>query len=117
MPDKDVIVYSTEHGRMCPKCRQPLADCTCGKQAKKPVGDGKVRVGIESKGRKGKTVTLVSGLSLPEADLEKLTTELKRRCGAGGVLKDWVIELQGDHRDVVIAELLKKGIKSKKVGS
>ena len=58
------LVYSTDGGRMCPACRQPVAACICAQRPRAPDGDGIVRVSRESKGRGGKTVTLVRGLSL-----------------------------------------------------
>ncbi len=110
-------VYSTESGRMCPKCSRPQAQCICKKQAAAlPKGDGLVRLQKESKGRGGKTVTLVTGLALGEEALKELASDLKRICGAGGAVKDGVIEIQGDHRDDLLPELLKRGYKAKKVG-
>jgi translation initiation factor 1 len=113
--DQDPTVYSTESGRHCPKCGRPLAQCVCKKTIRQ-VGDGVVRVGRESKGRKGKTVTLVSGMALNEAATHELLSSLKRLCGAGGALKEGVIEIQGDHRDVVVEDLKKRGFTVKKVG-
>jgi translation initiation factor 1 len=75
-----------------------------------------VRVGRESKGRKGKTVTLVSGLALQDAAMHELLSGLKRLCGAGGALKEGVIEIQGDHREAVLEELKKRGFTVKQVG-
>jgi len=109
-------VYSTQTGRMCPKCGRPIAECVCGKQAVRASGDGVVRVGRESKGRRGKTVTLVTGAPGNEDALRALLTDLKRACGAGGALKDGLLEIQGDHRDAVVDELKKRGYKVKKVG-
>jgi translation initiation factor 1 len=110
------IVYSTEHGRMCPQCGKPAAECVCRKGAAIPHGDGIVRVSRETKGRKGKTMTLVTGVPLDEPGLQKLATELKRRCGAGGTVKEGVIEIQGDHRDLVSAELTRRGYTVKLAG-
>lgn len=110
------IVYSTEHGRMCPGCGQPIAECGCRKEKAIPTGDGIVRVSRETKGRKGKGVTLVTGILLAEDGLQKLATELKRRCGAGGTVKDGVIEIQGDHRDLVAAELARRGYTARRAG-
>ena len=62
-PGRGGIVYSTELGRMCPSCGKPLTYCVC-KQEKAPVGDGNVRVGRETKGRKGKGVTIITGVPL-----------------------------------------------------
>jgi translation initiation factor 1 len=102
------LVYSTDRGRMCPACRRPVADCTC-KQAKAPVGDGKVRVSRETKGRGGKAVTLVRGAPLDAAGLAALGKQLRTACGSGGTVKDDVIEVQGDHVERVIAHLQSAG--------
>ena len=99
------LVYSTEHGRMCPQCGKPRPSCACEAQraAVVPVGSGPVRVSRESKGRGGKTVTLVRGLPLPAAELEALGRLLRSHCGSGGTAKDGVIEVQGDHCERVLA--------------
>ncbi len=78
--------------------------------------DGIVRVGRETKGRKGKGVTLVTGVPLPVDELKLLAKELKQKCGTGGTLKDGVIEIQGDHRDILIELLKAKGWTVKKAG-
>jgi translation initiation factor 1 len=78
--------------------------------------DGWVRVSRETKGRKGKGVTLVSGLRMAPAQLEELCRELKQRCGAGGGVKAGLVELQGDHRETVLAELQARGFKAKLAG-
>ena len=101
------LVYSTEGGRMCPACRQPLAACVCGSRpAPGAGGDSTVRVSRESKGRGGKTVTVVRGLTLDASALATLGKRLRSACGAGGTVKDAVLEVQGDHAERVI-ELLK----------
>lgn len=100
------LVYSTDAGRMCPGCRQPVAQCQCGAKPAAPVGDGVVRVSRESKGRGGKAVTLVKGVALDAAALQQLGKALKTACGSGGTVKDGVIEVQGDHCERVV-ELLK----------
>ncbi|PLX78524.1 MAG: stress response translation initiation inhibitor YciH [Desulfuromonas sp.] len=111
------LVYSSEHGRMCPGCGKPVAACACRKQgAEGSPGDGVVRVGRQTKGRKGKGVSLVSGVPLPEAELKQLAKELKKKCGTGGTLKDGVIEIQGDHRDLLVDLLSAKGWKVKLSG-
>lgn len=109
------LVYSTDAGRHCPDCGKPVDACICG-QAVVAQGDGIARVRRESKGRGGKTVTTVSGVPVSADALKELTTSLKRRCGTGGALKDGVIEIQGDHVEVLIAELIKQGFKAKKSG-
>ncbi len=75
-----------------------------------------MRVGRESKGRKGKTVTLVTGVPLGEEALRELASDLKRLCGSGGSVKDGMIVIQGDHRDLLLGELKKRGFTVKKVG-
>ncbi|QQD24758.1 translation initiation factor Sui1 [Venatoribacter cucullus] len=109
------LVYSTEFGRACPDCRQPQDQCTC-KQPERPLGDGIVRVSRDSKGRGGKVVTLVTGVPLADAELKDLAKALKQRCGVGGALKDGVIEIQGDQRELLVAELSKRGFTVKKAG-
>ncbi|HTO06998.1 MAG TPA: hypothetical protein VMR86_08040 [Myxococcota bacterium] len=81
-----------------------------------PQGDGIVRVRRETQGRGGKTVTTISGLGLASDALRDLASDLKRRCGTGGAVKDWVIEIQGDHRDAIQAELEKRGYTVKLAG-
>lgn len=109
------LVYSTESGRMCPACRQPVAACVCHVKPV-PKGDGVVRVGRETKGRGGKAVTLVKGLALDEAALLAVGKQLKAACGSGGTVKDGVIEVQGDHCDKVVEWLKKQGHTVKRAG-
>jgi translation initiation factor 1 len=94
---------------MCAACGKPVADCVCRRKKAALEGDGIVRVGRETKGRKGKGVTVITGAPLDETGLKELGKQLKARCGAGGTVKDGVIEIQGDHRDVLIEELRKRG--------
>ena len=75
-----------------------------------------VRVSRETKGRGGKAVTLVSGISLPVKDLDALGKQLKASCSSGGTVKDGVIEVQGDHIDRLVALLLAQGYKAKRAG-
>lgn len=111
------IVYSTGLGRLCPNCRRAVSECACPKGAPgtRAVA-GPVRVGREVKGRAGKGVTTVTGLALTDAALDDLSTRLKKRCGSGGTVRDGVIEIQGDHREVIVAELVKLGWPAKKAG-
>ena len=109
------LVYSTDSGRHCPGCSQPVGACIC-KQTQIPEGDGIARVRRETKGRGGKTVTSISGVPLAEDALKELAAKLKKRCGCGGSLKDGVIEIQGDHVELLIAELIQQGFKAKKSG-
>jgi len=98
------LVYSTDVGRVCPGCSQPIAQCTCKAKAR-PAGDGIVRVSRETAGRKGKGVTVVRGVPLDDAALNILGKQLKAHCGTGGTVKDGVIEIQGDHIEKVMAWL------------
>lgn len=109
------LVFSTDTGRHCPSCSQPLAECICDQHII-AEGDGIVRVRRETKGRGGKTVTTITGVVLPETQLKELATALKRRCGTGGTLKDAIIEIQGEHVELLIAELTKRGFTVKKSG-
>jgi translation initiation factor 1 len=110
------LVYSTDFGRMCPACRQPQAQCACKAAAPAPAGDGTVRVSRESKGRGGKTVTLVRGLALDADALAALGKRLRTLCGSGGTAKDGVLEIQGDHVERVIAALQADGHRVKRAG-
>ncbi len=116
------LVYSTGQGRLCPECARPMSECRCRRSkpaqaaAHAPNGDGVVRVGRETKGRKGKGVTVVVGLPLTGTALEELATRLKKRCGSGGSVHDGVIEIQGDHRDVLVAELATLGYVTRRSG-
>jgi translation initiation factor 1 len=109
------LVYSTDGGRMCPECRRPLAECACKARAV-PVGDGVVRVSRQTKGRGGKSVTLVKGLALDALALAALGKQLRTACGSGGTVKDGVIEIQGDHCELVTATLKKHGHDAKRAG-
>jgi predicted translation initiation factor SUI1 len=80
------------------------------------TGEQKIRVSREVSGRGGKGVTVISGLALPAAELETLAGELKRACGAGGALREGRIEIQGEHRDRLVAELIKRGHAAKRAG-
>jgi translation initiation factor 1 len=114
---RSTTVYSTDQGRLCPDCRQPVATCQCRSKQKQQVkGDGVVRVSRESKGRKGKGVSLISGLPLAEDKLKKLAASLKQQCGTGGTIRDGVIEIQGDHRDKLLKLLQDQGYKAKLAG-
>ena len=93
---------------MCPGCGQPIAECRC-KQAVAPVSDGIVRVCLETKGRKGKGVTVIRGVPLGADELMALGKQLRQNCGSGGTVKDGVIEVQGDHCAAVAAVLKKRG--------
>jgi translation initiation factor 1 len=113
------VVWSSEHGRMCPACRRAVKKCVCREGGGGPRGkaaDAVVRVGRQTKGRRGKGVTVVTGVPLTGGDLKQLAKALKQRCGTGGTVKDGVIEMQGDHRDVIVAELERQGFQAKRSG-
>lgn len=110
------LVYSSEQGRICPGCSMPVAECRCRRGGARPAGGGVVRVRRETKGRGGKTVTVITGLPGDDAALKSLAGELKRRCGTGGTLKEGLIEIQGDHADLLVAELNRRGYAAKRAG-
>jgi len=121
----DRTVYSSGQGRICPHCGLPAKRCQCRASPRaaprdsasaQPAGDGVARVRREKKGRGGKTVTTVTGVPLPQAELRELAKELRRHCGSGGTLKGEVIEIQGDHADAVAAALDARGLKVKRAG-
>ena len=100
------LVYSTESGRI----DEPKA------KVERPKGDGIVRIQRQTIGRKGKGVCLISGIDLDDAELTKLAAELKKKCGCGGAVKDGIIEIQGDKRDLIKSLLEAKGLKVKLAG-
>jgi translation initiation factor 1 len=79
-------------------------------------GKTQVRVGRETQGRGGKGVSVITGLTLPQAQLEELARQLKKRCGCGGTVRNGAIEIQGDHRDLLVAELVRLGWPAKRSG-
>ncbi len=126
-PPTGALVYSTDSGRMCPTCRKPIAQCICkqggpsrtwiaGRARNDSGGDDIVRISRETKGRGGKAVTVVRGLALDAASLDKLAKQLKAACGSGGTVKDGVVEVQGDHCDKVMALLKAQGHTVKRAG-
>jgi translation initiation factor 1 len=110
------IVYSTGIGSLCPNCRRPVRECVCPKGVPGAAKPAAVRVARETQGRAGKGVTTITGLPLSPADIEALATKLKKRCGSGGTVRSGVIEIQGDHRDTIVAELIKMGWPAKRSG-
>ena len=116
------IVYSTSVGPPCPECGRGVEACQCRRskaaQPVAPAGDGIVRVGRETQGRRGKGVTVVRGLPLAGEALADLATRLKKRCGSGGTVDAGagVIEIQGDHRDLLVEELGKLGYRVRRAG-
>lgn len=100
------LVYSTDTGRI----DEPKA------VPERPKGDGIVRIQRQTSGRKGKGVCLITGIDQDDAELTKLAAELKKKCGCGGAVKDGVIEIQGDKRDLIKSPLEAKGMKVKLAG-
>ena len=109
-------VYSTEHGRMCPDCAKAIDRCSCSSADLIPQGDGIVRISYETKARKGKGVTVITGVPLVWDELKKLATQLKQKCSSGGTVKNGKIEIQGDNRDKLAAELKARGFTVKHSG-
>lgn len=108
------LVYSTQFGKMCPQCQRAVDACVCSAQS--VIGDGNVRVSRQTQGRNGKGVTLITGLPLNEEALKTLAKILKQKCGVGGTVKQGVIEIQGDHRDLIVTLLKDNGYDAKKSG-
>ncbi|MDN4503693.1 stress response translation initiation inhibitor YciH [Alteromonadaceae bacterium BrNp21-10] len=100
------LVYSTDGGRITPQKQQHNI----------PKGDGIVRLRRETKGRKGKGVTTIDGLSLSAEELKKLCTDLKKNCGTGGAVKQQLIEIQGDNREKIAQILQQRGFTVKLAG-
>lgn len=100
------LVYSTETGRIK---SQPASDL-------RPKGDGIIRIQKQTAGRKGKGVCVIMGFNLDDNELTKLATELKKKCGCGGSVKNGTIEIQGDKRELLRDLLLQKGYQVKFAG-
>jgi translation initiation factor 1 len=100
------LVYSTDAGRI--KEEKPTAAV--------PKGDGIVRIRRETAGRNGKGVTTITGIPVDEVELKNIAKALKQTCGVGGSVKDGVIEIQGDQRDKLKADLEKRGYTVKFAG-
>ncbi len=110
------LVYSTDGGRMCPTCRQPVAACRCKQAVAAQAGDGVVRVRRETRGRGGRTTTVIHGVPLDADALAALGKRLRMACGSGGTLKDGVLEVQGDHVERLVALLQAEGWNVKRAG-
>ncbi|MFA7405624.1 MAG: stress response translation initiation inhibitor YciH [Pelobacteraceae bacterium] len=105
-----IPVYSTESGRIKQKQNSSAPKTASQKN------DGFVRLRREVKGRGGGTVIVISGITLSASEIKELAGVLKKKCGCGGTVKDGVIEIQGDHRDTLSAELQARGFKVKLAG-
>lgn len=101
-----VLVYSTDVGRI----KEEMASVVRSK------GDGVVRIQKQTSGRKGAGVSVISGLDLSDEELKKLAAELKKRCGCGGSVKNGIIEIQGEKRDLLKQLLEQKGFTVKLSG-
>lgn len=112
------LVYSTDRGFLGQVDGKPKggANRQSARVPTAPPADGIIRISRETKGRKGAGVTLVRGLGLAPELLKALAGQLKQRCGSGGTVKDGVIEIQGDHRQLLLGELAKQGFKVKLAG-
>jgi len=106
------IVYSSDRGRVCPKCGWPAAECRCSRKSEAEAMPARViaKLRIEKAGRGGKTVTVVFGLPNNATFLKELCQDLKRECGTGGAVVDATVQLQGDLRERIRGVLLAKGI-------
>lgn len=106
--DDPNLVYSTDHGKITAKpTTQPIAEA---------FADGAVRIRRETKGRGGKAVLTISGIAKPHDELVSLAAKLKKKCACGGAVKDGVIEIQGDKRELVEQLLHSEGFKTKWAG-
>jgi translation initiation factor 1 len=104
---RGVVLRDAAQSRRASSRKQPLPAAS---------GPPRVRVGREVAGRGGKGVTVITGLPFNETELAELATRLKKLCGAGGAVRDGVIEIQGDHRDRLVTELCKLGLEAKRSG-
>jgi translation initiation factor 1 len=111
-------VYSTEINS-CKRCGLSLKVCRCEEKQQVPASKnaGRIIVARETKGRKGSGVTLIKGLPLQEHELKELAKAFKQLCGSGGAVKQGVIEIQGEHRDKLLAELIRRGYQAVKSGA
>jgi len=104
---ESLLVYSTDGGKVK----------TSPKEATRSVAnDGIVRIHRETKGRKGKGVSIIHGLNLPPDELKALGSELKKKCGCGGAVKNGLIEVQTDDREKLKILLKDKGVSAKLAG-
>ena len=96
------LVYSTAGNERCPQCQKTLRKCRCEAVVPRSfTAPESIVIRRETKGRKGKGVTLVCGVPIPSAELKLLAKQLKTLCGSGGAVKAGVIEIQGDHRTAI----------------
>jgi translation initiation factor 1 len=114
-------VWSSESGRICSECGNPVSSCTCKKKKDEKTeknerlfpDDGIIRIMREIKGYGGKTVTIIGNITINTDKLKDLARQLKNRCGTGGTIKDGEIIIQGDHRQAILEELTRQGYRAK----
>ncbi len=112
----DALVYSTDPDTTLGSLLGELFDSGETEEAAPPPEKQTLYVALDRKKRKGKAVTLVSGYTGSEAELEALGKWLKSQCGVGGTVKDGEILIQGDQRDRVLDLLAQKGFRVKRKG-
>lgn len=118
------VVYDTAVGRICPNCHRSVKQCVCKQKSPSkpksikspPKNDGIVRVSRDRRNRRGKTVTVITGVPGNDEIVNELTATLKKLCGSGGTVKDGIIEIQGDHRDLIVSKLAELGHRVKLAG-
>jgi len=109
MAKNNQLVYSTDKGKYCPNCSQPIQQCSCKTKPKSEKTDGIVRLQRQTKGRAGKPVVVISGLGLDLGELKKLSKKLKSKCGVGGSIEENNLLIQGDKRELIKKELESMG--------
>ncbi len=114
--DLSNLDMSPEWRQSTPGSKLPPKRAKKQKQKPKLKNDGIVRVGRETKGRKGAGVTVIAGIPSHPEGLKQIAKELKQKCGTGGTVKNGVIEIQGDHRDQLVKELSSRGYTVKRAG-
>ena len=111
------LVYTTDRSdACCAECGEIIDLCRCNEKAAIQIASSEVCLRREKKGRRGKTVTTLSGLAHSAQELKVLAADLKRHCGTGGSVKEGIIIIQGDHRQKIAEKLTKMGCKTKFVG-
>jgi len=103
------LVYSDDPAAHCNTCAKLKSECRCSPAPQQNPANAVVRIGRQTKGRKGSGVTVITGIPLPVGELKQLAQQLKKKCGCGGTLKDGVIEIQGDQRDFLLDLLQQQG--------
>ncbi len=113
--EENPTVFSTDPDfKLCPRCHSD--PCRGPKPKSLPPQQQTATIQRQTKGRGGKTVTVISGLQLKPEDLKDLSKQLKQVCGTGGTVKDGDIEIQGDHREKIATKLKALGYKTKFTG-